>query len=360
MGSRGFIYVTVGPVTNPGETDPTSSFTYEIQDPTGSPVEGCTEGIYFTATAGGFSQLSVKANTSLINERQVDYTFTMRPQDVFTSDAVLKITLPTQLYVSAESYVIDGTEGVVQKGLQTQVDVLFNRIIYIYGAFPNGLPAVEAFSITLSDFVNPSTTQETDSFEFKIFYEEDVNEVSVYKGTQVTFTASPSQAISLDVPQTDSYLTGDPVTLTFTATMERESSIEKQSSLQVAIPSSYVISNYDRAASTCTTVDGFSDEIICDFEEFVQGSSYHLLNVRGGFDSQTFEARTTLSFSFTLSEINNPLTTKVPLGFGIEVYDKYGGKMYEAPEKTFPMGMKTSDFAFAYIDHYTLEESVTS
>ena len=28
IGSRGFIYMTLGPVTNPGETNPTSSFTY--------------------------------------------------------------------------------------------------------------------------------------------------------------------------------------------------------------------------------------------------------------------------------------------------------------------------------------------
>lgn len=105
------------------------------------------------------------------------------------------------------------------------VDVLFNRIIYVYDAFPNGLTEIQTFEIQLSDFINPSTTQETDSFEFKIFYEENVSEVSVYQGTQKTFKATPSEAITLSTPKSESYLTGAPVTLTFTATMELEASI---------------------------------------------------------------------------------------------------------------------------------------
>jgi len=239
MGSGGFIYLTLGPLTNPGETNPTASFTYLIQDPSNNAIEECTDGIFFTASAGGFSQLSISTNKSLINERLVQYTFTMKPQDTFTSDAVLKITLPTQVSVSSDCFVTDGTSGIVQIGAdQADVEVLFERIIYVRNAFPNGLPEIQSFFITLTDFTNPPTTQETDSFEFKIFYVENVSEVSIYQGTQKTFTATPSDAISLavPVPEPQNYETGTSISLSFTATMELEASIEKQSFLRVAIP----------------------------------------------------------------------------------------------------------------------------
>lgn len=82
--------------------------------------------------------------------------------------------------------------------------------------------------------------------------------------------------------------------------------------------------------------------------------------MRGGFDSEDFEARGILSFSWTVSEISNPVTTEEPIGFGIEVFDKYGGQMYEAPEKTFPLGMRSSEFAFAYVDHYIDDPVITA
>lgn len=103
-----------------------------------------------------------------------------------------------------------------------------------------------------------------------------MSEVSIYQGTQKTFTATPSDAISLDVPvpEPSSYETGVSVTLSFTATMELEASIEKQSFVRLAIPAKsagyegYTITDYDRTAATCTQVSGFSDELTCDFEEF--------------------------------------------------------------------------------------------
>lgn len=47
----------------------------------------------------------------------------------------------------------------------------------------------------------------------------------------------------------------------------------------------------------------------------------------------------------------------MPIGFGIGVYDKYGGKMYEAPDKTFALGMRASDFAFAHVTHSIDDEN---
>lgn len=76
--SREFIYFQVGPVTNPSQTDESATFTYRIFDPVENTIEEVLAGITFTATAGGFADASVVASEYLINESNVDFTFTMR------------------------------------------------------------------------------------------------------------------------------------------------------------------------------------------------------------------------------------------------------------------------------------------
>ena len=103
LGQREFIYFVVSTVINPGQTNPTASFTYKIYDPDNNQIEQVLDGITFTSTAGGFSVISVDANNKIINELGTQFTFTMRPQDTFNANAIIKITCPTQIKVGANS-----------------------------------------------------------------------------------------------------------------------------------------------------------------------------------------------------------------------------------------------------------------
>ena len=49
--------------------------------------------------------------------------------------------------------------------------------------------------------------------------------------------------------------------------MDKLNPIEKQAYIRVTIPGSFQVNNYDRVASTCTRLTGFSDEISCSFEK---------------------------------------------------------------------------------------------
>ena len=142
LGSRDFINILVGPVTNPGQTEPTATFKYYIKDPDGWTVEQATDGITFTASAGGFSLIEVSASDTVINAQNVMYNFRLRTQDVFTSDAILKISLPPQISV-ASNYcrVNSGTSGLIDIQ-SSDVSVLFDRIIYVSNAFPNGMTSI--------------------------------------------------------------------------------------------------------------------------------------------------------------------------------------------------------------------------
>ena len=75
--SGDFIYVVFGPVINPTDTEPTSSFSYLITDNLGNSVETVDTGITFSASAGGFSVIELEMDILTINEPDTSYTFTL-------------------------------------------------------------------------------------------------------------------------------------------------------------------------------------------------------------------------------------------------------------------------------------------
>ena len=257
------------------------------------------------------------ATETEINQKNVKITFTMRPQDSFNSNAVLKITLPPQLVLQDNSRVSGGTVGIVDWE-NAVTNVQFNRIIYITNAFPNGLNPVSTFDIQLSNFDTPPTTQPTDPFEIKIFYEEYVNEISHYMGSDLVFIATASNSVSYSVELTEDETGETQTKMTFTATMEPDNPIEKQSFIEVFIPSQFTLSNQVRTASTCTALSGFSDEIYCEFKDGSSNRNGHTLLVKGGFDSQTFIGS---SFSFSIAEIKNPFDTVLSNKFRFMIND---------------------------------------
>ena len=106
----------VGLFGNPGNAIPTSTFSYEIFDPTNNPIETVSSGILFTPTAGGFASISVESDQTLINSDAVSFSFTMRPQNVLDSSAIIKITLPAQLSIDTNGRLSAGTVNVINVG----------------------------------------------------------------------------------------------------------------------------------------------------------------------------------------------------------------------------------------------------
>ena len=92
-----FIFLSVNSVVNPAQTFQTGTFKVQITDNQGGRIETVDQGLYFTASAGKLSNVAIKASQYMINERDVTYTFSIVPNDSFTKDAVLKLTLPDQV-----------------------------------------------------------------------------------------------------------------------------------------------------------------------------------------------------------------------------------------------------------------------
>ena len=67
LDTRESLYIVVDSVKNPSQTSPTQSFYYQLLDPNNFPIEFAGDGILFTATAGGFGEISVSTSEKLIN-----------------------------------------------------------------------------------------------------------------------------------------------------------------------------------------------------------------------------------------------------------------------------------------------------
>lgn len=102
-----FIFLSVDSVVNPGQTFQTGTFKIQIEDNLGGKILTVDQGLYFTATAGKLSNVTIRASQYMINERDVTYTFSIVPNDSFTKNAILKLTLPDQ--VTAKSIKLTST-----------------------------------------------------------------------------------------------------------------------------------------------------------------------------------------------------------------------------------------------------------
>ena len=65
----------------------------------------------------------------------------------------MKIVLPKQLYIKDNALITSAT-GAISNSADT-TEVLFNRIVYIYNAFPSGYTSGSPFEFTLKGFTNP-------------------------------------------------------------------------------------------------------------------------------------------------------------------------------------------------------------
>ena len=124
---------------------------------------------------------------------------------------------------------------------------------------------------------------------------------------------------------------------------KENTSIVKQAYLRVRIPSSFLVSDNQRVAATCTVLTGFSDEITCEIDDTTRNVTY--LIVKNGFDSQDFEGT---SFSFSIAELQNPLDTKATESFVMEILDKSDGAMYQS-KNSVELSAKPSDFAYVHV-----------
>ena len=107
-----------------------------ISDTEGNRIEQVTDSVFFFTTAGGFIEIEITVPTEpedkrIINEKNVPFTFRMKPENSFSSSAAIKITLPAQLFVEDPVVSIGYTLQTMNSVPSTQTDLRFNRIITI-------------------------------------------------------------------------------------------------------------------------------------------------------------------------------------------------------------------------------------
>ena len=77
----------------------------------------------------------------------------------------------------------------------------------------------------------------------------------------MTVTADASDKLTFSVENSELHTGESNTQFTFKGQTDNELPIEKGSYLRIFIPGDFKIDDYDRVASTCTVIAGFSDEI---------------------------------------------------------------------------------------------------
>ena len=121
--------------------------------------------------------------------------------------------------------------------------------------------------------------------------------------------------------------------------------IQMGSFIRLFIPADFKIPDLDRAASSCTVVSGFSDEITCTFEQTSPNTGY-LIKIYGGFDSKTSMGG---KFSFYMQEILNPFTTLETGNFKMDIYDEKEGLQYNY-QGNYTQKVSPSQFSYAFAE----------
>ena len=75
----------------------------------------------------------------------------------------------------------------------------YNHMGEVSYAFSEGYTAGDLIQCSVSGVTNPMTSQTTDGIKVKIYYQEFISEISAYEGDLLSFTATPSDQISVTV-----------------------------------------------------------------------------------------------------------------------------------------------------------------
>ena len=94
--------------------------------------------MYFIATSGGFESVSVVADDPYINAEEVGFTFTMVGEESYETGAILKLSFPSELWVTLSAYLKNVSSNM---STLTRVKVDFNQDVTITDGFPDGYTA---------------------------------------------------------------------------------------------------------------------------------------------------------------------------------------------------------------------------
>ena len=73
------MYFYLSKVTTPPNTLATSTFSIALYNANGAIIEEATAGVYFTATPGSLTDVSITPSNDYIRQTNVEYQFTFKP-----------------------------------------------------------------------------------------------------------------------------------------------------------------------------------------------------------------------------------------------------------------------------------------
>ena len=314
-------------VTNPVSTATSSSFTYTTLDSSNFQIDTRSSGITVTMlTTNEFSSITLASN-STTNSETATYTFNFIASSPLVDGDQIFMQIPSSITPPTTTT----CSGVTELSSSLACTIL-NTQIYITLSFgtSTSLDPNSAFSLSVSNFTNPSSTKPSDGFTFEA---QDSNNFTINTYTSavtVTFNTDTPSTITTASVANDNQDASQNATFTLTFTTVNE--IPVNGSIIITYPSEVSLADSSVTAVTCSvnvatspncTHDSVNRQItitnVVTASSLVTGTNVTIeLNemknqenatATGSFSIETFEVDS--SVNYAIDRVNSGLTLTV-------------------------------------------------
>lgn len=238
--------ITIGQVSNPPTTTPTSSFTihtyyYNLS----TPVDQLTSGLVLQAAPTTLASADL-VPSSLTVAATSTYTLTFKNRNTLPAGSQIALSFPIDFSssggVSLVSF-ISSSNNIPGCTISVAGSMKFN----FSNCFPSGIPAQTTLVLSLSNILNPTSTKPSASLQLETFYNGYLMEY-LYSGITVTMTTPAALSFAAVVPTdtTVNAVTSYLVSLSFSQTHYSGDSVI------ITIPSTITL----RTGLTCSSSVG--------------------------------------------------------------------------------------------------------
>ena len=310
-----YIQFMINSVTNPSNTQASSSFVYQSFDGSGNAIEKASTGITITASPGSITAATITPADTTIRA-STSYAFKFTVQDAVPIGGILYIVFPSTISITDRTSTACLTAGTNIDSTNAKCTVTSSRYLTISSGFGSAATAAgSSISFTVSSITNYDTTQTSSTFLIYTQTSSSINIDSYQLGSlTVTWTFATISGLTITP---SSYSTGVQTTYAFQFTITQRILIN--SYIQIAFPSEITIPDTTYSAGTCQTVIGLSGGISCSF------TTSQVVKLSNGFNTGDFLSGL---LQFTISGIVNSRSMKPSSSFTVYIYDSNGNGQY--------------------------------
>ena len=202
----GYFQINIAYVINPPSGTVTSSFLFETQNSSGTTLDSQSSGIVLQATSGSLTSVTLTPSSSVVGDTTT-LTVAIKITNKVLAGGKVKVTFPKwnpNAVISSDIKSMIGSGFVVTEISNIQQSTLSaaftSDVLTISSGFPSDVAAGSTISFTVTQFLNPITTQTTTGYSAQTT---DSNDGGIDSSTATLKVSTPASWYSASIAAKD-------------------------------------------------------------------------------------------------------------------------------------------------------------